>query len=351
MPLYDTHGRLHDNLRISVTDRCNIRCYYCMPEDNVEFGRREEILSFEEIERFVRVAAQLGVTKLRITGGEPLIRKDLPVLIKRLMTIPGIRDLALTTNGVLLGQHARTLYEAGLRRLNIHFDTLDRARFRQITRRDDLDRVLAGAETARELGFQVKINAVALKGVTEADVVPLARYGRENGFEIRYIEFMPLDAQGIWDKGKVLLAGDMIETLSREISPLVEVPDQDPRAPATEYKYADGGGRVGFIASVSRPFCGNCNRIRLTADGKLRYCLFAVEETDVKGLLRNGGSDEQIAATIQGNLNDNGRVTRSTRRDSSLLPAPCTPSAGNRVNACPCAITVCARHAAGAYRV
>jgi cyclic pyranopterin phosphate synthase len=303
MPLYDTHGRLHDNLRISVTDRCNIRCFYCMPEDNVQFGPREEILSFEEIERFVRVAAQLGVTKLRITGGEPLIRKDLPTLISHLMGIPGIRDLALTTNGVLLSQHARALYEAGLRRLNIHFDTLDRDRFREITRRDDLGRVLESAQVARELGFKIKVNAVALKGVTEVDVVPLARYGRENGFEIRYIEFMPLDAQGIWDKSKVLLAGDMIDMLSREISPLIEVPDQDPRAPATEYKYLDGGGTVGFIASVSRPFCGNCNRIRLTADGKLRYCLFAVEETDVKDLLRNGGTNEQIAATIQTNLN------------------------------------------------
>jgi cyclic pyranopterin phosphate synthase len=303
MPLYDTHGRLHDNLRISVTDRCNIRCFYCMPEDNVQFGPREEILSFEEIERFVRVAAQLGVTKLRITGGEPLIRKDLPTLISRLMGIPGIRDLALTTNGVLLSQHARALYEAGLRRLNIHFDTLDRDRFREITRRDDLGRILESAQAARELGFKIKVNAVALKGVTEVDVVPLAKYGRENGFEIRYIEFMPLDAQGIWDKSKVLLAGDMIDILSREISPLIEVPDQDPRAPATEYKYADGGGTVGFIASVSRPFCGNCNRIRLTADGKLRYCLFAVEETDVKDLLRNGGTNEQIAATIQTNLN------------------------------------------------
>jgi cyclic pyranopterin phosphate synthase len=303
MPLYDTHGRLHDNLRISVTDRCNIRCFYCMPEDNVQFGPREEILSFEEIERFVRVAAQLGVTKLRITGGEPLIRKDLPTLISRLMGIPGIRDLALTTNGVLLSQHARALYEAGLRRLNIHFDTLDRDRFREITRRDDLGRILESAQVARELGFKIKVNAVALKGVTEVDVVPLAKYGRENGFEIRYIEFMPLDAQGIWDKSKVLLAGDMIDILSREISPLIEVPDQDPRAPATEYKYADGGGTVGFIASVSRPFCGNCNRIRLTADGKLRYCLFAVEETDVKDLLRNGGTNEQIAATIQTNLN------------------------------------------------
>ncbi|HUS07011.1 MAG TPA: GTP 3',8-cyclase MoaA [Bryobacteraceae bacterium] len=303
MPLYDTHGRLHDNLRISVTDRCNIRCFYCMPEDNVVFGRREEILSFEEIERFVGVAASLGVTKLRITGGEPLLRKDLPTLISRLSAIPGIQDLALTTNGVLLGQQAAALYQAGLRRLNIHFDTLDPVRFREITRRDDLDRVLRGVQVARDLGFKIKVNAVALKGVTEAELVPLALYGRENGFEIRFIEFMPLDAQGIWDKNKVLTAQQMIDTLSSAICPLLEVPDQDPRAPATEYVYADGVGRVGFIASVSRPFCGNCNRIRLTADGKLRYCLFAVEETDVKDLLRGGGSDAAIAAALQQNLN------------------------------------------------
>jgi len=271
-----------------------------MPEDDVKYMPREEILSFEEIERFANVAVSLGVTKLRITGGEPLVRKDLPVLIRKLVDIPGVKDIALTTNGVLLARHAEALYAAGLRRLNVHLDTLDRERFLRITRRDDLDKVLEGIEVARRLGFgPIKINAVAVKNLLEPDLVPLARFGREHGIEIRFIEFMPLDAQGIWARDSVLTADAMIETLSREIAPLVEIPDGDPRAPATEYRFADGIGRVGFIASVSRPFCLNCNRIRLTSDGKLRYCLFAIEETDVKVLLRSGAPDEEIAATIR----------------------------------------------------
>ena len=299
-PLLDTFGRVHDNLRISVTDRCNIRCFYCMPEDNVQYVRRQEILSFEEIERFVRVAVSLGVTKLRVTGGEPLVRKDLPVLIRKLNAIPGIRDLALTTNGVLLAKQAQDLYDAGLRRLNVHLDTLDRDRFLRITRRDDLDKVLDGLEVAGRVGFgPIKINAVAVKNLVEPDIVPLVRFGRERGFEIRFIEFMPLDSQGLWSRKNVLSADEMIEILSREIAPLVEIPDRDPRAPATEYRFADGIGTVGFIASVTRPFCLNCNRIRLTSDGKLRYCLFAIEETDVKSLLRSGAPDEEIAATLR----------------------------------------------------
>jgi cyclic pyranopterin phosphate synthase len=299
-PLVDTFARIHDNLRISVTDRCNIRCFYCMPEDNVTYQPREEILSFEEIERFARIAASLGVTKLRVTGGEPLVRKDLPVLIRKLAALPGIKDLALTTNGVLLARHAEALYQAGLRRLNVHLDTLDRDRFLKITRRDELEKVLHGLDVAQRLGFgPIKINAVAVKNLVEPDIVPLVRFGRERGFEVRFIEFMPLDAQGLWGRNNVLSAGEIIETLSREISPLIEIPDQDPRAPATEYRFADGIGSVGFIASITRPFCLNCNRIRLTSDGKLRYCLFAIEETDVKGLLRSGAPDEEIAATIR----------------------------------------------------
>jgi cyclic pyranopterin phosphate synthase len=300
--LVDSFHRVHDNLRISVTDRCNIRCFYCMPETDVHFVDRREILDFEEIERFVRIAVTLGVTKLRLTGGEPLLRRDLPVLVERLAAIPGIRDLALTTNGVLLAEQAEPLYRAGLRRLNVHIDTLDRERFLHITRRDDLPRVLAGLDAARRLGYRVKLNAVAVKNLVEPDIVPLARYSREHGFEVRYIEFMPLDAQHLWDRSKVLLADEIIETLSREISPLVHVPDPDPRAPASEYAFSDGIGRVGLIASVSRPFCLNCNRIRLTADGKLRYCLFAIEEDDVKTLMRSGASDEQIADLVRRNV-------------------------------------------------
>ena len=301
-PLVDSFGRVHNNLRISVTDRCNIRCFYCMPETDVQFVNRSEILDFEEIERFVRIAAGLGVTKLRVTGGEPLVRRDLPVLIRQLAAIPGIRDLALTTNGVLLPELAEPLYAAGLRRINVHIDTLDRERFLQITRRDDLPKVLDGLQRAKALGYRIKLNAVAVKNLVEPDIVPLARYARENGFEVRYIEFMPLDAQNLWDRKKVLLADDILAELAREISPLIPVPDPDPRAPATQYTFADGIGAVGFIASVSRPFCLNCNRLRLTADGKIRYCLFAIEEDDVKSLLRGGATDDEIAALVRRNI-------------------------------------------------
>ena len=301
-PLYDTFGRLHDNLRISVTDRCNIRCFYCMPEMDAQYMPREEILSWEEMARVVRVAAKLGVRKIRITGGEPLVRKNLSFLIREINAIEEIEDIALTTNGVLLAAQAQELYDAGLRRLNIHIDTLDRAKFLKITRRDEFDRVMAGIDAALSTGFKVKINAVAVKNLVEDDIVPLARFGRERGIEIRYIEFMPLDSQGLWDKSKVLLQDDMLKMLEQGIGPLEEIPDRDPRAPASEYRFKDGIGQVGFIASVSKPFCMNCNRIRLTSDGKLRYCLFAIEETDLKGLLRDGSSDSAIADTIRENL-------------------------------------------------
>jgi cyclic pyranopterin phosphate synthase len=303
--LKDRFGRVHNNLRISVTDRCNIRCFYCMPEEGVQFMDRREILSFEEIERFVRAAVPLGITKLRITGGEPLVRRDLPRLIEKLAAIPGIRDMALTTNAVLLEQHARNLYGAGLRRLNIHLDTLDRERFKQITRRDDLLRVLAGIDAAVAAGFEkIKLNVVAVRNLVEPDIVPLARFCRERGFEPRFIEFMPLDAQSLWDRRKVLLADDIIALISSEIGPLEPVPDADPAAPATEYRYIDGRGSIGIIASVSKPFCMNCNRIRLTSDGKLRYCLFAIDETDVKPLLRSGATDEEIQSVIRRNVSE-----------------------------------------------
>ncbi|MCU1330213.1 MAG: cyclohydrolase subunit MoaA [Bryobacterales bacterium] len=303
-PLKDTFGRVHDNLRISVTDRCNIRCFYCMPEEGVKFFAREDVLSFEEIEKFVRAAVPLGITKLRLTGGEPLVRRDLPTLIRNLTAIPGIRDIALTTNAVLLEQHAEALRDAGLQRLNIHLDTLDREKFHKITRRDDLPKVMAGIDAAVRAGFRIKMNIVAVKGLIEPDIVPMARYCRERGFEPRYIEFMPLDAQSLWDRQQVLSADDMIAMISREIGPLEPVPDADPRAPATEYRYLDGGGTVGFIASVTKPFCLNCNRIRLTSDGKLRYCLFAIDEMDVKGLLRSGAGDAEIQAAIRQNVAD-----------------------------------------------
>jgi cyclic pyranopterin phosphate synthase len=276
-----------------------------MPEHPVEFVPRAAVLSFEEIERFVRIAAGMGIRKVRVTGGEPLVRRDLPVLIEKLAAIDGIEDLALTTNGVLLAGMAQSLYDSGLRRINIHLDTLDAGRFLKITRRDDIHRVMEGIETCLRLGFSpIKLNAVAVKNLVEPDIVPLARFGRKHGIEVRYIEFMPLDSQGLWLRDKVLFADDIVRMIEEEIGPLEEIPDRDPRAPATEYRFADGIGQVGFIASVSRPFCLNCNRLRLTADGKLRYCLFAIEETDVKGALRDGSPDSQVEDLIRRTVQD-----------------------------------------------
>lgn len=297
-PLIDSYGRAHSDLRISVTDRCNIRCFYCMPEHGAQFAPVRSLLTLEQIARFVSTAVPLGISKIRLTGGEPLLRPNLPRLVAALSGLDGVRDLALTTNGVLLSDAAQPLYAAGLRRLNIHLDTLDRERFRSITRRDDLDRVLAGIDRALTVGFSIKLNAVAIKGITEPDVLPLVRFGRERSVEVRFIEFMPLDAQQLWSLDRVLTADEMIETLCREFGPLAPVPDADPGAPATEYRFADNY-RVGFIASVSRPFCMNCNRLRLTADGKLRYCLFARQETDVKALLDTPDSDAALEAAIR----------------------------------------------------
>ncbi len=257
------------------------------------------LLSFAQILRFVQAAVPLGLRKIRLTGGEPLLRPKLAELVASLTEFEGIKDLALTTNAVLLAKHAAALYDAGLRRLNIHLDTLDAERFRTITRRDDLARVRNGIDAALQLGFPtIKLNAVAVKGLTEPDVVPLVRFGREHGIEVRFIEFMPLDAQELWSLDRVLTADDMIGMLEAEFGKLTPVPDADPRAPATEYQFADGH-RVGFIASVSRPFCLNCNRLRLTSDGKLRYCLFAREETSVAGLLAEDSSVEELQSVIR----------------------------------------------------
>ncbi|MBV8554941.1 MAG: GTP 3',8-cyclase MoaA [Planctomycetaceae bacterium] len=297
--LIDSFGRVHNNLRISVTDCCNIRCTYCMPE-TVVFLPRRSLLSFEEIERFVRVAVPLGITKIRLTGGEPLVRRGLPLLVEKIAAIPGIDDVGLTTNGILLAPMARALRDAGLRRINISLDTLDPAKFQELTRRPGLEQVIEGIHAAREAGFDpVKINAVAIKRVTEDDVVPLVRFARLHGLEARFIEYMPLDAGDLWEREKVLFADEILDLLTREIGPLVPAPDQDPKAPAVAYDFADGVGRIGLIASVSRPFCMSCNRIRLTAEGKLRNCLFALEETDVRGLLRGGAGDAEIARALR----------------------------------------------------
>lgn len=296
--LVDSFGRVHNNLRISVTDRCNIRCVYCMPE-TVTFLPRQSLLTFEEIARFVGVAASLGVDKIRLTGGEPLVRRELPKLVAMLTAIPGIRDVGLTTNGILLAPMARDLWDAGLRRINVSLDTMDPARFQELTRRTGFEDVIDGILAARSAGFDpVKVNAVAIKGTTEDDVVPLARFAREHGLELRFIEYMPLDAGDRWERGKVLFAAEILDLLARGIGPLAPAPNQDPRAPAVDYDYADGSGRVGLIASVSRPFCMSCNRIRLTAEGKLRNCLFALDETDVRPLLRGSAADAEIARAL-----------------------------------------------------
>ena len=300
-PLIDTFGRVHNNLRISVTDRCNLRCTYCMPEE-VVFLDRGELLTFEEITRFVEIAAPLGIDKIRLTGGEPLMRRDLPRLVSMLVAVPGIRDIGLTTNGILLADQAQAFFDAGLRRINISLDTLNPERFRQLTRRDGLDRVIAGILAAKKAGFEpIKINAVSIRGITEQEVIPLARFARQYGLEMRFIEYMPIGADH-WERGKVYFAHEIMEQLEREVAPLVPVEDYDPRAPAMEFRYTDGGGNIGIIASVSRPFCLSCNRLRLTAEGKLRNCLFALDEVDIKPLLRGQAQPEEIVETIRRNV-------------------------------------------------
>jgi cyclic pyranopterin phosphate synthase len=301
--LIDTFGRTHNNLRISVTDRCNLRCTYCMEED-VTFMERSQLLTFEEITRFVQIAVPLGIDKVRLTGGEPLMRRDLARLVRMLCAIPGLRDVGITTNGILLADHAQELYDAGLRRINISLDTLSPERFREVTRRDGLDRVLGGILAAKRAGFQpIKINAVSIRGITEHEVVPLGHFAREHGLEMRFIEYMPIGADK-WERDKVYFAHEILEQLEQHIAPLVPVDDYDPRAPAMEFRYTDNVGRVGIIASISRPFCLSCNRVRLTSDGKLRNCLFAIDEADVKSLLRGGAREEEIAAVIRRNVHE-----------------------------------------------
>jgi cyclic pyranopterin phosphate synthase len=274
-----------------------------MPEE-VVFMDKKELLSFEEMVHFVRIAVPLGIDKIRLTGGEPLMRRDLPRLVRMLAEIEGIRDLGITTNGILLADQAQALYDAGLRRINISLDSLDATRFRQLARRDGLENVLAGIQAAKRAGFHpIKINAVSIRGITEFEVIPLARYAREHGLEMRFIEYMPIGADH-WERDKVYFAHEIMEQLERAIAPLVPVADYDPRAPAMEFQYTDGGGRIGIIASVSRPFCMSCNRIRLTADGKLRNCLFALKETDVKQLIRENADPQVIAEVIRQNIHD-----------------------------------------------
>jgi GTP 3',8-cyclase len=298
--LIDTFGRRHNNLRISVTDRCNLRCTYCMPED-VVFRDKSELLSFEEIARFVAAAVPLGVNKIRLTGGEPLMRRDLHKLVAQIAAIPGITDIGLTTNGLLLAKQAAALHDAGLRRLNVSLDTLDPGRFRELTRRDGLDQVVDGLLAAKRVGFgPIKVNAVAIRGFIERDVVPLAKFCREHGFEMRFIESMPIGADA-WQREDLVPAAELLALLEAEFGPLAVAPDNDPRAPAVDYLYGDGL-RVGMIASVSRPFCRSCNRLRLTADGKLRNCLFAHDEVDLRPLLRDRFDAAELQMAIRRNI-------------------------------------------------
>ncbi len=297
--LIDSFGRKIVNLRISVTDRCNLRCSYCIPTEDVEWLPREGVLSFEEIERFVRVVAPLGIRKLRLTGGEPLLRKDLPDLVARLTAVPGIEDVGMTTNAVGLARKARALREAGLRRLNVSLDTVDRALYEQLTRRDSLPAVLDGLAAADEAGFApLKINAVIERHKNLGEVVPLAKLARERGFVLRFIEFMPIGMGDGWRKDVVVPNAEILELL-RGIGPLEPVGEPDGTGPAQRWRWKDGAGEIGLIGSVTEPFCDHCNRIRITADGKLRTCLFSVREHDVRALLRGGGSDEDVAALVR----------------------------------------------------
>lgn len=291
--LFDLYGRGHDDLRISVTDRCNFRCFYCMPEEGMVWLPREEILTYEEIARIVQIMTELGFVSYHLTGGEPLLREDLDILIRRLLGIQPAMDLALTTNGFVLPKMAERLYAAGLRRLNISLDSLDEQKFFLMTRRNVFKQVMQGIEAATRAGFSpIKINAVAVKGLTEGELPRFARWARETGYIVRFIEYMPLDADRSWAREKVLTADEILDGLSCE-GDLVLVAGH-PSDTATRYRYRDGKGEIGVIASVTRPFCQTCNRIRLTAEGMIRTCLFSTVEHDLKSLLREGASDDEI---------------------------------------------------------
>jgi len=294
--LVDSFGRVHRDLRISITDRCNYRCTYCMPAEGMTWLPRDGLLSYEEITRIARVFVErFGFESIRITGGEPTVRAHLPVLVAKLAALGA--DLSLTTNGSTLRLLAHGLADAGLRRINISCDSLRPERFREIAKRDDLANVLDGIDAALEAGLDpVKINVVAVRGVNDDELVDFATFGREKGVTVRFIEFMPLDAQGAWTNDQVLTQTEILERVG-EVYPL-EVTDTRGSAPAERFRYRDGGGELGVIASVTHSFCSSCDRVRLTAEGELRNCLFAVDEHDLRGLLRSGGSDDDLAAVV-----------------------------------------------------
>jgi cyclic pyranopterin phosphate synthase len=298
-PLHDGHGRRIRDLRVSVTDRCNFRCQYCMPAEGVPWLEREDILSFEEIERLVRLFVGLGVEDVRLTGGEPLVRRQLTRLVGLLAAVEGIRDLSLTTNGYLLERHADALVAAGIDRVNVSIDSLQRDRFFELTRRDALAGVLRGLDAiaAHPRVRPIKVNAVAMRGFTEGEVGRFCDFARSTDFQVRFIEFMPLDADRAWTPDAVL-AGDELRRMIEAIHPLEELP-REPSATARVFRFADGRGEIGFVNPVSEPFCAECNRVRLTAEGKLRTCLFSIDETDLRGPLRDGADDAELESMIR----------------------------------------------------
>jgi len=297
MPLLDSFGRVADDLRVSVTDRCNLRCTYCMPPEGMPWLPRSEILTYEEIDRLVGVFMGLGVHTIRLTGGEPLARRELHVLVE-MLAARGVPDLSLTTNGVLLAEHAGALARAGLKRVNVSVDSLLQHRFAEMTRRDALERVMDGLRAAETAGLQpVKLNCVVVRGTNDDEVVDFARFSRETGYEVRFIEFMPLDADEAWTRAAVVPSREVLARIDA-VYPLEPV--QHGPEPATMWRFRDGArGAIGVIASVTEPFCSSCNRIRVTSDGQFRTCLFALEETDLRALLRDGATDEEIADAVR----------------------------------------------------
>ncbi len=298
-PLIDGHGRAIGDLRVSVTDRCNFRCQYCMPAEGLPWLERDEILTFEEITRVVGLFAQMGVRDVRLTGGEPLVRRDFPRLARMLSEVEDLADLSLTTNGYLLERQARALVEAGINRFNVSLDSLQRDRFFELTRRDALPQVLRGLATlaTHPEAHPIKVNAVAIRGFTEEEVIPFAELARRTAYEVRFIEFMPLDADHAWTPNQVL-TGEEIRSAIQQRYPLEPEP-REPSATARTYRFTDGRGRIGFINPVSEPFCGDCNRVRLTADGRLRTCLFSLNETDLRTPLRQQATDDELEQVIR----------------------------------------------------
>jgi cyclic pyranopterin phosphate synthase len=300
-PLIDTFGRIADDLRISVTDRCNFRCTYCMPAEGLTWLPKDEILTFEETARLLGIFVGLGVKSIKVTGGEPTVRADLPRLVRMFRQVGPDLDISITTNGMLLDRLAAPLAEAGVDRATVSCDSLMRHRFAEMTRRDALDKVLAGLKAAEAAGLTpIKINTVVIGGTNDDEVVEFARWARETGFEVRFIEYMPLDAEHRWERAKVVPAAQILETIGATF-PIVS--SQHGVEPATSYRFADGApGGVGVIASVTEPFCDTCNRLRLTAEGQMRSCLFALEETDLRGPLRGGASDDELEDLIRRNV-------------------------------------------------